>query len=702
MKKSALVLAAAALAACAGIGPATTPERADLDARVAALLARQGFGADALSVIDNVVRNDGPPPLAAQPLVRELLADPLAATDAASLFRRLVPAALARFAEDRAAPPSRPFDQLLAGYLDELAAAQRELRAATEKARLDEAAVLRDLAQGELPADALVALAASLDTAALERANLHFLESTARFTRALRSATGLPPPPRRFESPIGLVVVGTAGADRYGPDAALIVDPGGDDLYERAPVTNGAVSVIIDLGGNDRYTGSDVALRGLSAIVDFSGDDRYEMDGPGLGAAIAGASIVVDHAGNDSYRAAFFGQAAAAFGIGALLDLAGNDRYRITAFGQAFGLGGGLALLWDRAGDDRYSASGVPDPFGRSARISAAQGAAMGFRTMLGGGAAILRDDAGDDAYEAEMFAQGNGYYYGLGVLWDGGGDDRYRAARYAQGNGVHEAVGVLRDEAGNDRYEVAWGAAQGMGLDLALGVLFDASGDDTYVASAYAQATGTANGIGLLVDGGGADRWRTDGDPRTWGGAEWWRGLPTLGLLVREPGRGRFILPGKELVEPPAPAKLVEAPAKPDCPPDARPPSRAELTSLNRDHFDAVLQMGERVRCAPPWDELERLLEADPSTPLGVAIALALREHPPARPQGERILRRLLAHPRCSARAAALVTQASVVAAKGALGSSCYVMQAAALESLARLGAAVPADAALPSFLRK
>jgi hypothetical protein len=702
MRNSLLVFAAAALAACAGIVPTPTRARGDLDARVAALLARQGLGTDALAVIDNVVRHEAAPPPAAQPLVRELLADPLAATDVATLFRRLVPSELARFAENAEPPPARAFDELVASYVEELALAQRDLRAATAAARFDDAAVIRSLAQGELPLDALIAASSAIDAAALERANLRFIEATARFARALRSATGLPSAPRRFDSPIGLVVVGTAGPDRYGPEAALIIDPGGDDVYERAPVAAGGVSVIVDLGGNDRYTGSDLALRGLSAIVDFAGDDRYEMDGPGLGAAIAGVSLLVDYAGNDSYRASFFGEAAAAFGIGALLDLGGDDRYRLTAFGQAFGLAGGLALLWDRAGDDRYAASGAPDPFGRSARISAVQGAAMGFRTMLGGGAAILRDDAGNDAYEAEMFAQGNGYYYGLGILWDRGGDDRYRAARYAQGNGVHQAVGVLRDEAGNDDYAVAWGAAQGMGLDLALGVLFDASGDDRYVASAYAQATGTANGIGLLVDGGGADRWQTDGDPRTWGQAEWYRRLPTVGLLVRERGRGRFVVPGKELAEPPPPARLAEAPASPDCAPGARPPSRAELAALRPDHFDAVLEMGERLRCAPPWDELARLLDEDPSTPLALAIALALRERPPAPARREALLRRLGEHPRCSVRAAALVAQQSVAAAKAALGSSCYLMQAAALESLERLGARPATEAALPSFLRK
>src|SRR5258708_11638254 len=165
MRKAALVLLAAVLAGCTGVEPPEDAARSRLEARIAAALAQRGVGLDALSVIDNVVRHEGPPPPAAPPLVRELLADPLRAIDAAALFRRLVPSALAQFGAPLKAPPPRPFDEILAAYIEELAAAQRELRAATGKVRLDEAAIVRGLAQGQLPVDSLVAMAAATDTA---------------------------------------------------------------------------------------------------------------------------------------------------------------------------------------------------------------------------------------------------------------------------------------------------------------------------------------------------------------------------------------------------------------------------------------------------------------------------------------------------------------------------------------------------------
>ena len=141
--------------------------------------------------------------------------------------------------------------------------------------------------------------------------------------------------------------------------------------------------------------------------------------------------------------------------------------------------------------------------------------------------------------------------------MWDGGGNDRYRAVRYAQGAGVHEAVGVLRDEGGDDRYELTVGVGQGMGLDLAVGVLFDGAGDDRYQSIVLAQGAATANGLGLAVDAGGTDEWQMGSDRRSWGRAEWARGLPTTGLLLYDPARAVFMREGKAFPPPPRAAEL-------------------------------------------------------------------------------------------------------------------------------------------------
>ena len=665
--------------------------------------------AETLAVIDNTLRHEAPPPLSAPALVRELLARPLEALDARAIFERAVPQPVVDAATAAPPPPPQPFERLLAAYVEELVRARAELLVATGNAPFDAAALIADLrANGHPSADRLLQVAAATDLDGLAVANERFIAATTRFARALRTAPDLPPQATRIDTAIGTVVIGSRGNDRHGPGAALIIDPGGDDVYERAPATGGAISVVIDLDGNDTYNGADVAVRGFSAIVDFAGDDRYEMQGPGLGAAVAGASLLLDFAGNDTYRVPHVGQGMAAFGIGALLDLGGNDRYDLDAWGQGFGLAGGLGLLWDAAGNDRYTARGPADGYDRGGGLSGAQGAGMGPRTLLAGGIGILRDDAGDDEYVAEMFAQGTGYFYGIGLLWDRGGNDRYQAVRYAQGTGVHEAVGVLRDEAGDDRYALKVGVGQGMGLDLAVGVLVDASGDDEYTAGDLAQATATANGIGVLHDASGADRFEIVRGDRQWGHAQWLRGMPSVGVFVYDAARASFRSGGAPLPAPPPPRKVFEAEPEDTCPAGIRV-DPAEIQTVRRDHFEAVLDLGQRLRCALAdpaqsaalWPALDAELARDPASPLAAWIAIALRVQPPPAPLREAVLQRLDRHPYCSVRAFALEAAPRADVAQRALGSSCFRLQAAALTILEKLGAPIPANAPLPAFLR-
>lgn len=757
MRVAGCAAAGALLAACATT-PAPVASRTEgLAARVDALLARRGLGPDGLAVIDNVVRYEPlPVPPAAPPLVRELLAQPVAAANAEALFYRAVPGALRRLADELSVPPPASWTvpaslrQLLDAYLDELAQAQGALKAALRGAPLDAAGLVHQLS-GQLPsANRLRDAAAGLDQAALDRATALFLDATGRFVRALRASQKrlqFPAEAVRFDSAIGAVVIGTRGDDVYGPDAAVIVDPAGNDAYERTPATGGAVSVIVDLGGEDRYRGSDLAVHGLSAIVDLAGDDAYAMAGPGLGAAIAGVSVLIDLSGDDTYDAGLFGEGAAAYGLGAVIDLRGDDTYRLRAGGQGLGLAGGVGLLWDRSGDDAYAAAGLADSYGRGGALSFAQGVAFGYRTMLGGGFGILRDDAGRDAYEAELYAQGAGYYYGVGLLWDGAGADRYRAVRYAQGAGVHEAVGVLRDEAGDDRYELAYGVGQGMGLDLAVGVLFDGAGDDRYRAPLLAQGAATANGVGLLSDGGGADRWEVDEDALAWGRSERLRGLPSVGLLLYDPARAAFAVSGRG-VPPPAggphdarPAAR-KAPAQPRCPASAEddqlgdesPTLAAALrrltpgfsggpldsvvyegvrrrlvadlagavSELPTDDFDMVWSFGHALVCAlvgapsadadALWRGIERVLETDSGTPVAGAFVVALSERPAPEPRLERILDRFDRHPACGVRAAALRLRGATAGNDEARARAAVAAQAALASPCWRLQAAAVA----------
>jgi hypothetical protein len=285
------------------------------------------------------------------------------------------------------------------------------------------------------------------------------------------------------------------------------------------------------------------------------------------------------------------------------------------------------------------------------------------------------------------MFAQGSGYYYGLGLLWDRGGADRYEAHRYAQGNAAHQAVGVLRDEAGDDRY-AADGYAQGMGLDVAVGVLVDAGGNDAYRAQGAAQGAATANGFGLLADENGGDRFDLGPDERAWGRAEWLRGLPSVGVLLH--GSGAHFARAGEAVAAPAdnPPVAVQASTPETCP--SSDPGEALLCRVR----DAVDLEGV-------WRELKTILQAESATPLAGWIAIALRKRPPPPAQADEIAALLAKRQSCNVRALALRAWPTLPAARDGMRSGCYRLQAAALAAFARLGAPLPADATHPSFLR-
>lgn len=645
-------------AGCASVAP--PPQ--DLPAEVLAALERRGLGSDALLVVDNLVRHGPPPPRATPAVVLELFARPLEALDAAAMFRRVVPQSLARLAGKGS--QARPFDELLEAYLAQVSTARELLRGAVTP--FDEEALLRQLDEGLPRQGTMLAVAGALDAAKLRRASQLFIDATAAFAQQLHQATDWPSEGKTHEAGLLRVVIGTRG----------------NDVHELAPARGGQVSVLIDPGGDDEYRGSDLALNGFSALIDLAGNDRYVAQGAGLGAAVAGASLLIDFAGDDVYQAKHFAQGAAAFGIGALLDFGGDDRYRVEAWGQGLGIGDGVGLLWDRRGNDRYSAGGLPDPFKRAGGLSGAQGAGFGYRDQLGGGAGILRDDEGDDAYEAEMFAQGLGYYFAFGMLWDHAGNDRYRALQYAQGNGVHQALGVLRDESGDDRYELALLYGQGMGLDVAFGMLVDAAGDDDYRAHDVVQGSATANGFGLLADGGGADRFATGHGVHKWGYAEWLRGMPSVGVLLHG-ARAQLTHTGQS-----APAPQHPAPVQ----------AMTPLACPSQDSGEALLC---RLREAPDLDALWRELRGKVDSPLAGWVAIALAQRPPLAPQAEEIAALLDRRESCNVRALALRAWPTLPAAQSAVRSSCYRLQAAGVAAFARLGRPLPPQAVLPSFLK-
>jgi len=155
-----------------------------------------------------------------------------------------------------------------------------------------------------------------------------------------------------------------------------------------------------------------------------------------------------------------------------LIDLGGDDTYDCHAGGTASAMNGVAVSIDLGNGTDTYNRLDDPDDFDRSVGYS-------------------------DD----DTSQQGAGRY-GIGILVDYGGNDEYHSVRMSQGSAVF-GVGILADFGGDDSYEME-ALGQG-GAFSGVGILIDDDGVDSYEAWAKSQGFGAVNGIGYLVDRGGA-----------------------------------------------------------------------------------------------------------------------------------------------------------------------------------------------------
>lgn len=319
-----------------------------------------------------------------------------------------------------------------------------------------------------------------------------------------------------IETQFGNIIVGGAGRTHYIGNAFMIIDAGGDDIYENnagASTMELHFSFVIDLAGNDKYiTKANLAqgtgFMGTGILADMQGDDIYMGDRGAQGAGIFGGGILIDLDGDDRFIAESLAQGAGVFGIGMLINKGGNDIYNAGMASQGFATVKGFGVLTDLTGNDYYLAGGRNpdhrDP--EHSTTSFSQGFAIGIRPSdmpvgASGGIGALIDKEGDDQYFGDYFAQGASYWYSLGILHDISGDDTYIAGRYAQGAGIHTSAGALIDEEGKDSYLVTFGVSQGMGHDFGVGVLADSNGNNMYKGGTLSLGAATCGGIGILYD---------------------------------------------------------------------------------------------------------------------------------------------------------------------------------------------------------
>lgn len=247
----------------------------------------------------------------------------------------------------------------------------------------------------------------------------------------------------------------------------------------------------------------------VGCLIDLGGDDEYRNR---AGAAFVGqpVSFLIDVAGNDSYSSYdSFSQGSALLGSAFLLDLAGDDHYLATKLTQGAAVAG-HALLVDLKGHDVYQA----------------QEYAQGFALW---GVGALVDRLGDDLFRGALYVQGVGATKGLGVLFDQTGQDAYQAlglyrssygdtgvfSGYSQGFGIgmrtftSGGLGVMMDGGGRDKYN-AGDFSQGGGYYFGYGILRSYGLDnDVYQGSRYAQGFMAHSAVGAFIEDGGHDRYR-------------------------------------------------------------------------------------------------------------------------------------------------------------------------------------------------
>jgi hypothetical protein len=427
----------------------------------------------------------------------------------------------------------------------------------------------------EVTSDSVLTLLARVNRNALAAAGYAFLRGISELA-AHEPDIAPPPPPKKGkteppvtgvegevlfyqDSPLGRIVVGGKGPNRYTEEFAVIVDLGGDDKYvARCASAVGGIrrstSVVIDYGGDDFYApagwlSQSCAVMGLAALVDLAGEDTYRAGAFSQSAAFCGVSLLWDGSGDDLYTAGWFSQSAAVCGVSLFTDVQGRDLYDGAGYGQAFASTFGYAALNDLEGNDVYRAGGLVkhEPLRPEDYRSLSQGFATGARPRGGGGYAILHDFSGNDFYDAEIFGQGVGYWYSLGALIDESGNDSYSATQYAQGSGIHLACGVLEDASGDDRYIARFGPSQGAAHDLAVGMLCDGSGDDYYTVSG-GQGMAITNSAAVFVDMQGNDLYANTEPTASLAGTRPARGFGNLALFVD--GEGKDIYPGGETAD--------------------------------------------------------------------------------------------------------------------------------------------------------
>lgn len=401
-------------------------------------------------------------------------------------------------------------------------------------------------------AEAIRRLACALHAAELARAEAFAGVDMAALAREIGRESGAP----GVELSVEQVAANAAGARlvaRAVDEAIALLAPSPSLRSPSAPLLppqhNFPPVLALDLVGQDTLYADDVAL-----IVDVGGNDLYDNNAGGSLIAFGDGGFIPVHGDGSSFGPS---QCVTPTTDCARVVVGGDFEDAELLFSAS--------LVLDLAGDDTYGVLRAPyhdrgctsDPVVRKVVI---QGAGAG-------GPGLLFDLAGNNLFQAKTIAQGAGHVGGVGVLYLGEGSDTLRAVRFAQGSGLFFGLGILIDEGGDDRYEArvpaggvlntdggfcdtqprylhgsGFGRVTGAASGVA-GALIDLGGDDVYAGDTKGEGFAEVAGLGLFYDAHGDDTHTAvrrslgyaSGNPSTSGGG--------LGVFVDMEGDDRYTL---------------------------------------------------------------------------------------------------------------------------------------------------------------
>ncbi len=360
----------------------------------------------------------------------------------------------------------------------------------------------------ERPAPEAFALAERWDPASAVLAAQVLSRSIEKHFEVFRKAKAPAGLRLRWQSPAGDVLVRGAGDDAYEAEdlrkAALIVDLGGKNRHAgpAAAAGPGEVRVILDFGSDVVVESSASAASGLFGIgllylPNPEGEKRLAAGPFSLGAGLFGAGGALARGERLEFSSGDFSQGAGAFGAGVLDAEASRSTFSASYAAQGHGSSRGAGIFHHRGGGARLDCGlEYPDPHESAASIGFCQGTGRGPRAFAAGGFGLARVEGEGARLSSGYFAQGSGYWHGLGALWIVGNGNRLQARRYAQGAGVHTAVGALRLE-GDGNAVLNWGVGPAYGWDNGVGVL-DALGSGNTFYAQWSSGRGDVNGVAL------------------------------------------------------------------------------------------------------------------------------------------------------------------------------------------------------------